>query len=114
MKQSLAIPLCFAIASYTVTVTAAMLACAVWLSLFTLPPGTEIRPFGEVFITFIFAAGGTFTALGLAITCIILGRKRIVAWILGIFCFFFSFLPLPLAWHFSDWVMQTQGLIPKP
>ena len=104
----------FALASYAVSVTGLVLACAVWLRLFSLPAGTNVRPMGEAVISTFVAGAGTLGGLTLAIACILSGRTRVLPWLLGILCAIVAVLPLPAATVFSDWVMQTQGLTPLP
>ena len=114
LKSSISHPLCFALASYGVSVSSLTLACAVWLSLFSIPPGTQIRPMGEALASLLIAFGGTAIAICLAAVCIAIGRKRVVAWVAGLICVGLALIPAPMSIRFADWVIQTQGLIPKP
>ena len=124
MKQPLLTAILFGLASYAVAITASALACGVWLELFTVPRGTAIRPMFHSALSLLLAGGGTVLALGLAIACVVIGRRRVPAWVVigrrrvpgwvfGVPCVAFALLPLPLSMGFFYWVVELQGLTLK-
>ena len=113
-RHPFAVPIALALASYATSVTSLTLACAIWLPLFTIEPGTEVRPMGQTMISFMFASMGTIVAIGLAFGCVATGYQRVLPWVLGVVCLALALQPLPLSWQFFHWVMETQGLIAKP
>ncbi|XAM00695.1 hypothetical protein OT109_04750 [Phycisphaeraceae bacterium D3-23] len=114
MQKSCAwsLPLSFAVGSYAVSLTACVLACSVWWSLFSIPPGTTVRPMGQAAASLGIGALGTLVALGLAMGCLVYGRERGVMVFLGVMVTVLALMPVPIARLFYEWVLQTQGLIP--
>ena len=113
-KRAWKLPCCFAIGSLIVTATATALACSIWSSLRTIPPGTAVRPMFEAACSMLVGGAGTAIGLGLAAGCIAFGRHRIPLLVLGGLAGLLALTPVPAAMIYSDWVMQSQGLIPAP
>lgn len=111
-KACVSLPLCFAIGSYAVSLTATLLACSLWLSLFSIPRGTTVRPMGQATMSLGIGGLGTFVSLGLAACCLVYGRDRYAMIGLVLFVAILALLPIPIVRMFYEWVMQTQGLIP--
>lgn len=111
-KVGVLLPFCYAVGSYAVSLTATVLACSVWLSLFSIPRGTTVRPMGQTTASLGIAGLGTLGAIGLAAGCVVYGRERYAMIGLGVIVAILALLPIPVARMFFEWVMQTQGLIP--
>ena len=111
MRTSLATSICFAIASYAVTVTGTALSCAVWLHIFTVPPGTpSYRPMGASLLTVVVAGLSTLLAGTLAVACIVTNWRKVIVWVVGIPLLVVSLAPMPIAQRFVEWALKTQGV----
>lgn len=113
-KHPASLPLCFALGACAASMTGVLLACWVTLSLFSLTPGTTVRPMAEAAASMLAAATGTGLGLALTAGCFVFGYDRKLMLGLGVAVAIVSLLPLPISQLFWHWVMQTHGLTPAP
>ncbi len=95
--------------------TGTALACAIWLHVFTVPPGTpSYRPMGASLYTGMIGGLSTLLAATLAVACIVSNWRRVVVWLVGVPLLVVSLAPLPTARRFTDWALKTQGVEMAP
>ena len=114
MRQPLKLALSLGLASFLVTIISTAISLYFSASLFSLPPGTEVRPMLEAAEAAGTAGAGTIIGLGLGAAYLVIGRKRVAAWVVGLICMVLALAPLPVSLYFFNWVMRTHGLISKP
>ncbi|MEM9250833.1 MAG: hypothetical protein AAGB29_00655 [Planctomycetota bacterium] len=93
--------------------TGVLVGCAMWLSLFTITPGSVIRvSWGlsgllTAMLPFVFV----LLSISLAVASIASAPRRVDVWVANIVMALFAWTPPIASVVFMEWAIDTQGLI---
>lgn len=85
-----------------------------YLTFWTVPPGSPIRPMGWSALMFLICGGTLLVTGALCLVGLIVGWRWKRIWVLSAIAFLLAFGPLMASWGISGWISDEHHLVWEP